>query len=68
MDSINAKYRQTQDREKMLEGKLMQAMEKNQDLVHTLEIIQKQRNGIERGEVKQILARIRCNDTSYTLI
>jgi hypothetical protein len=44
------------------------ALEKNKDLVQTLEIVQKQRNGIDRSEVKNILCRVRCGDISYTLI
>jgi hypothetical protein len=36
--------------------------------VQTLEIVQKQRTGIERSDVKDILCRIRCNDIGYTLV
>lgn len=52
IDSINAKYKATLEQAKSMDGKLNQAMEKNKDLVQTLEIIQKQRNGIERSNVK----------------
>ena len=51
-----------------MDNKLSNALEKNKDLVKTLEIIQKQRNGIERSDVKKIICRIRCNDIGYTLI
>lgn len=46
----------------------MDAMEKNKDLVKTLEIIQKSRNGIEKSEVLAIICRVRCEEKGYTLI
>ena len=39
IDSINAKYKATLDHSKSMEGKLNMAMDKNKDLVKTLEII-----------------------------
>lgn len=41
IDSINKKYRTAQDNEKSMDSKLQNALEKNKDLVQTLEIIQK---------------------------
>ena len=68
IDSINSKYKSLMDHSKSIEMRHTQAMNNNKDLVQKLEIIQKQRNGIEKSDIKQILARIRCNETSYTLI
>ena len=47
---------------------MMSALDKNKDLVQTLEIIQKSRNGIEKSDVSTILCRVRCDDKGYTLI
>ena len=52
IDSINSKYKSLTDHSKSVEGRLNQVMEKNKDLVTTLEIIQKQRNGIEKADIK----------------
>jgi len=41
IDSINQKYRASQDRTQMMDSKMQSALEKNKDLVQTLEIIQK---------------------------
>ena len=43
-------------------------MDKNKDLLQTLEIIQKKSNSIDRFDIKQLLCRIKCNDIGYTLI
>ena len=54
--------------EKQLENNFTQVLEKNKDLVQTLEIIQKQRNGVEKTEVKDILARMKYKEASFTLL
>ena len=40
----------------------------NKDVVQKLELIQKQRLGIEKQDVKEIMCRVRCNDVGYTLV
>ena len=68
IDSINQKYKSSQEAAQQAQEKTENAMAKNRDLLQTLEIVQKQRNGIDRHDVKSILCRIRCNDVGYTLI
>lgn len=68
IDSINQKYKSACDMQKQSEQKMMNALEKNKDLVQTLEIIQSSRNGIEKSDISSILCRVRCDDKGYTLI
>ena len=68
IDSINAKYKSADEGRKSSEQTVLNALEKNKDLVKTLEIIQNQRNGIDKSDVKAILCRLRCDDINYTLI
>jgi hypothetical protein len=52
IDSINSKYKASQDSQKQIEGKMMGAMNMNKDLVQKLEMVQKQRLGIDKADVK----------------
>ena len=47
---------------------MMGAVNMNKELVQKLELIQKQRTGIEKVDVKEIMCRVRCNDVGYTLV
>ena len=53
---------------KISDAKLSHALQQNEDLRHTLEMFQKRRNGLEKNQVSQILARIKVGETGYTLI
>ena len=68
IDSINGKFKQAEEAKKQANQKIGEVMQQNKDLVQTLEIVQKQRTGIERSDVKDILCRLKCNDVGYTLI
>ena len=48
IDSINMKYKQSQENSNQFQSKMGSAMEKNTELLQTLEIVQKQKTSIDR--------------------
>ena len=68
IDLNQNKYKASVDQQKELQTKLLEATDRNQDLLHTLEIFQAKRNGMSKDNVKEFVARVKVNDTGYTLI
>ncbi len=67
IDSQNAKLKAKDQEIGDIQERFRDATLRNQDLMATLEIFQQKRNGIKRDQVKQILARFKINELSFTL-
>jgi len=68
IDSLNSKYKSSQENLKTLDLRLREALERNRDLTTTLEIFQSRRNGLKSDQVKRIVARVRVEDVGYALV
>lgn len=68
VDSMKAKLDQTFQQLNLAEREIASLRSKNKDLESSMEIIQKQRLGIDKDEVSKILCRVRCNDIGYSLL
>ena len=65
---INTQYKTAVEENRLSEQKLLHTNMEKQTMQKALEDMQKRRNGIEKSQVSQILARVKVGEIGYTLI
>ena len=65
---INTQFKTAIEENRLSEQKLLHANMEKQTMQKALEDMQKRRNGIEKSQVSQILARVKVGEIGYTLI
>ena len=65
---INGQYKTAMEEVRLSESKLQHANLEKSTMSKALDDLQKRRNGIERSQVSQILARVKVGEIGYTLI
>lgn len=68
ISKINTQYKTATEEKRLVEQKLQHCDMEKQTMQKALEDMQKRRNGIEKSQVSQILARVKVGEIGYTLI
>ena len=68
LDTLTQKHNSVHESLKAMEGKLAQQIERNSSLRYELDEIRRNQDKLDKGEVTDILARVKVGGTGYTLI
>lgn len=68
IDALNSKLKNSQDSHRTLEHMLHLTEKQRNDFGAELEKLKKRRSGIDKSQVRQLLARVKVNEIGYTLV
>ena len=68
LDTLTQKHNSVHESLKAMEGKLAQQIERNSSLRYELDEIRRNQDKLDKGEVTDILARVKVGGIGYTLI